>query len=169
MRVQPPPAPVPRLIVTNSRMVLRSPMASSTRSPPYFLSCGSPPSAAWLRMRLSRPMRVGPWMLQCGPTSVPAPISTSAPMKVKAPTRTSSASMADGSITAVGWISGAFPLIGGPPSGLFARTGAHDFRAGDQLAIDHGLAVVHRHVADHALDFHMHFQHVAGHDLVAEA
>jgi len=36
MRVTPPPLPVPRLMVANSRMVLRSPMTSSLRSPANF-------------------------------------------------------------------------------------------------------------------------------------
>lgn len=41
-----PPSPVPRLMVTNSRTVLRSPITSLVRSPLNFLSCGSPPMAA---------------------------------------------------------------------------------------------------------------------------
>jgi hypothetical protein len=80
MRVTPPPPPVPRCTVTNSRNTLSSPMTSSARSPANFLSWASAPIEANCQMRLLRPMRVGPWTTTCGPIDVPSPISTSAPM-----------------------------------------------------------------------------------------
>src|SRR5690606_16316307 len=167
MRVMPPPLPVPRLTVTNSRNTLRSPITSSVRSPANFLSCGSPPTATWPMKRFSRPMRVGPLKLQCGPIWQPSPISTSGPTTVKAPTLTPAPRRAAGSITAVGWIR-ALSFIG---SGLclLAGAGAQHFGTGDHFPVDLGFAVVHGHVADHALDAHVQLQHVAGHHLLAEA
>jgi len=41
--VTPWPWLVPRLIVTYSRNVLRSPISRRVGSPSYFLSCGAPP------------------------------------------------------------------------------------------------------------------------------
>src|SRR3546814_20647815 len=95
-------------------------------------------------MRLWRPMRVGPWMLQCGPTRVPSPISTSAPMKVNAPTSTPLPIRADGSTTALAWMDAC------ATSDL--DLGTQDVGAGDLLAVDAGRAAVLGHVADFALD-----------------
>src|SRR3546814_9978735 len=140
MRVVPPPPPVPRLMVVNSRITVPSPISSASRSPPYCLAGGSPPIAAWPWMRLSRPMRVGPWMLQCGPTRVPSPISTSAPMKVNAPTSTPLPIRADGSTTALAWMDAC------ATSDL--DLGTQDVGAGDLLVVDAGRAAVLGHVAD---------------------
>src|SRR5690606_20095112 len=155
MRVVPPPPPVPRLMVVNSRITLPSPISSPTRSPPYFLSCGSPPIAAWPWMRLPRPMRVGPWMLQCGPMRVPSPISTSAPMTVNGPTSTSLPIRADGSTTALAWMD--------VPVTSDLDLGAEDVGAGDLLAVDAGRAAVLGHVADLAPDGDFQVQAVARH------
>jgi hypothetical protein len=38
-------------------------------SPPYFLSCGTPPIALNCEIRLSRPIVVRPSITQCGPTT----------------------------------------------------------------------------------------------------
>src|SRR5690606_23919100 len=153
--------PVPRLMVVNSRMTLRSPISSSTRSPRYFLSCGSPPIAAWPWMRLSRPMRAGPCTLQCGPTCVFAPISTPAPMIVNAPIVAPSPITADGSTTALAWIDAA------AMSGI--DLGTEDVGAGHLFAIDGGDAAVQGHVADLALDRDLDVEAVAGHDHAREA
>src|SRR5690606_21445678 len=155
MRVIPPPSPVPRLSVTNSRIRLRSPISSATRSPRYFLSCGSPPIAACPTMRFSRPMRVGPCTLQCGPTKVPSPISTSGPPRVNAPIDTPSPTRADGSTTAVGWM----PVC--PMSA--AHLGAQDVGAGHLFAANAGHAAVQRHVADLAPDLDLEVEAVARH------
>src|SRR5690606_904833 len=154
MRVVPPPPPVPRLMVVNSRITLPSPISSPTRSPPYFLSCGSPPIAAWPWMRLPRPMRVGPWMLQCGPTWVPSPISTPGPTTVNGPISTPLPIRADGSTTALAWMDAS------ATSGL--DLGAEDVGAGDLLAVDAGRAAVLGHVADLALDRDLEVEAVAG-------
>src|SRR5690606_26075206 len=161
MRVMPPPLPVPRLMVVNSRMTLRSPITSSACSPWNFLSCGSPPIAAWPWMRLSRPIRVGPWMLQWAPMRVPAPISTPAPTRVNAPMETPSPIRADGSITALAWMPAAASI-----SALGFR--AEDLRAGDLLAVDARHAFEQGHVADHALELHAQLQAIARHDHAAE-
>src|SRR5690606_30300692 len=162
IRVTPPPPPVPRLMVVNSRMTLRSPISRRTVSPRYFLSCGSPPIAAWPCTTLSRPMRVGPRMLQCGPMRVPSPISTPGPTRVKAPTSTPLPSRTDGSTLAVGCTCAA--------SAMSARDlRAQDFRAGDLLAVDPRGAGVQGHVADLAADLHVQVQAVARHDHVGEA
>src|SRR5690606_39168208 len=145
--------PVPRLIVVNSRMTLPLPISRRTVSPPYFLSCGSPPIAAWPCTTLSRPMRVGPWMLQCGPMRVPSPISTSGPMMVNAPTLTPLPSRADGSITAVGctW----------PPASMSGNhLRAQDLRAGHLPAVHACGAGIQGHVADLAADLHVQVQPV---------
>src|SRR5690554_4211924 len=149
-------------MVVNSRMTLPSPISSRTGSPPYFLSCGSPPIAAWPWTTLSRPMRVGPWMLQCGPMRVPSPISTPGPVRVNAPMSTPLPSLADGSTTAVGctW----------PPacmSGVDLR--AQDLGAGDLLAVHARGAGVQGHVADLAADFDFQVQPVAWHHHAREA
>src|SRR3546814_2964164 len=106
-------------------------------------------------MRLWRPMRVGPWMLQCGPTRVPSPISTSAPMKVNAPTSTPLPIRADGSTTALAWMDAC------ATSDL--DLGTQDVGAGDLLAVDAGRAAVLGHVADFALDRDLQVEAVAGH------
>src|SRR5690606_22797802 len=124
-------------------------------SPRYFLSCGSPPIAAWPWMRLSRPMRVGPWMLQCGPMRVPSPISTSAPIQVNAPISTPPPIRADGSTTALAW------MVESATTSL--DRGAEDVGAGDLLAVDAGGAAVLGHVADLAPDRHLQVEAVAGH------
>src|SRR5690606_8763893 len=142
-------------MVTNSRITLPSPISSDTRSPAYFLSCGSPPIAAWPWMRLSRPMRVGPWMLQCGPTRVPSPISTSAPMTVNGPIPTSLPIRAAGSTTALAW------MVASATSAL--DLGAEDVGAGHLLAVDAGDARILGHVADLAPDRDLQVQAVAGH------
>src|SRR3546814_20149368 len=85
MRVVPPPPPAPRLMVVNSRITLPSPIPTATRSPLYFLSCGSPPIAAWPWMRLSRPTQLETWKTQHGPTRVPDLTPTSAPMECHPP------------------------------------------------------------------------------------
>src|SRR5690554_4496821 len=148
-------------MVVNSRMTLPSPISSRTGSPPYFLSCGSPPIAAWPCTTLSRPMRVGPWMLQCGPMRVPLPISTPGPMIVNAPTVTPLPSRADGSTTAVGctWPAAAM-------SGVDLR--AQDLGAGDLLAVHARGPGVEGHVADLAADLHFQVQAVARHHHVRE-
>src|SRR5690606_37390131 len=161
MRVTPPPSPVPRLTVVNSRMTLRSPISRRTASPRYFLSCGSPPMATWPWTWLSRPMQVGPSTLQCGPMRVPAPISTSAPMTVKASMTASSPMMAEGSIAALAWIDAA------AMSGI--DLGAEDVGAGHLAAVDAGDAAVERHVADQALDRDLDVEAVARHHHVGEA
>jgi hypothetical protein len=104
MLVTPRSWAVPRLTVTNSRMRLRSPMVRSVGSPPYFLSWGSSPTEANWKIRLSRPMRVGPRSTTWGPMRVPGPISTPGPITVKGPTSTLGSSLAWGSTTALGWI-----------------------------------------------------------------
>src|SRR5690606_37694442 len=154
MRVMPPPLPVPRLMVVNSRMTLRSPITSSACSPWNFLSWGSPPIAAWPWMRLSRPMRVGPRMLQWAPMLVPSPISTPGPTRVKAPIETPLPIRADGSTTALAWMPAAASM-----SVLGFR--AEDLGAGDLLAVDPGDAVEQGHAADGALERHAQFQPVA--------
>src|SRR5690606_17875066 len=161
MRVTPPPPPVPRLMVVNSRMTLRSPISSRTGSPAYFLSCGSPPIAACPCTWLSRPIRVGPSTLQCGPMRVPAPISTPGPTMVKAPMATPSPSTAEGSTTAPGWIDAA------AMSGI--DLGAEDLGAGDLRAVDRGHAGIQGHVADLAADGHLDVEPVARHHHVREA
>src|SRR5690554_141528 len=161
MRVIPPPPPVPRLIVVNSRMTLRSPISRCTVSPRNFLSCGSPPIAAWPWTRLSRPIRVGPWMLQCGPMRVPSPISTPGPTRVKAPILTPSPRLADGSTLAVGCTCAADAM-----SGRDLR--AQDLRAGHLPAVHARGAGVQGHVADLAPDRHFQVQPVAGHDHARE-
>src|SRR5690606_29998119 len=161
MRVTPPPSPVPRLMVVNSRTTLRSPTSRRTGSPRNFLSCGSPPIAAWPWTWLSRPMRVGPSTLQCGPMRVPAPISTPAPMTVKAPMLAPSPMTAAGSTAAVAWIAAA------ATSGI--DLGTEDVGAGDLLAIHARHAAIQGHVADLALDRHLDVEAVAGHHHVGEA
>jgi hypothetical protein len=52
------------------------------------LSCGSSPTEANWKIRLSRPMTVGPCRTTCGPILVPAPISTPDPMTEYGPTST---------------------------------------------------------------------------------
>src|SRR4249919_1459954 len=160
MRVTPPPLPVPRLMVVNSRTTLSSPMTSSVRSPANFLSCGSPPTAAWPWKWLLRPMRVGPVTEQCGPRIVPSPISTSAPTTQNGPMRTPSPSFAPASTTAVGWT---WALIA---SGL--DLGAQDVGAGDLLAVHARDARVQRHVADRALELDLQRELVARHHHLRE-
>src|SRR5690606_17073309 len=95
-----------------------------------------------------------PCTLQCGPIVVPSPISTPGPIQVNAPTDTPSPSRADGSTTAVGWMSAAM-------SG--AHLGAEDVGAGHLLAVDARHAAVQGHVADLALDLDLEVEPVAGH------
>jgi hypothetical protein len=76
IRVTPASWTVPMWIEQNSRIVLRSPISSVVSSPPYFLSCGTPPIALNCEIRLSRPIVVRPSITQCGPTTLPAPIRT---------------------------------------------------------------------------------------------
>jgi hypothetical protein len=59
-RVTPPPPAVPGFIVTCSRITLRAPITSSTRSPPYFRSCGTCPIEAKGNIVVPSPMRVAP-------------------------------------------------------------------------------------------------------------
>ena len=87
--VSPRSCTVPRLIVHDSRIVLRSPITSRVRSPLYFLSCGASPIEANWKMWLSAPITVGPLMTTCGSMRLPRPISTSSPMSANAPTCTS--------------------------------------------------------------------------------
>src|SRR5690606_30221592 len=154
MRVIPPPLPVPRLMVVNSRMTLRSPITSSACSPWNFLSCGSPPIAAWPWMRLSRPIRVGPWMLQWAPMLVPSPISTPGPTTVNAPIDTPVPIRADGSTTALARM----PAVA---STSVLRFRAEDLGAGDLLAVDPGDAIEQGHAADGALERHAQIQPVS--------
>src|SRR5690606_33084077 len=109
-----------------------------------FLSCGSPPIAAWPWTWLSRPMRVGPVMLQCGPMRVPSPISTPGPTRVKAPMLAPSPMTAEGSTTALAWIDAA------AMSGI--DLGAEDVGAGHLATVDAGDTAIQGHVADLALD-----------------
>src|SRR5690554_4636154 len=160
MRVRPPPSPVPRLMVANSRMTLRSPISRRTVSPRNFLSCGSPPIAAWPWTWLSRPIRVGPMTLQCGPMRVPAPISTPSPMMVKAPMLAPSPMTAEGSTIALAWIAAAI-------SGI--DLGAEDVGTGHLAAVDAGDAAVQGHVADLAFERDLDVQAVARHHHVGEA
>jgi hypothetical protein len=78
-RVQPPPLTVPRLIVTNSRIVLRSPISSWVGSFLYERSWGGPPRLACPTTRLSWPRRVAPSSTTCGPIRVRSPITTMLP------------------------------------------------------------------------------------------
>src|SRR5690554_2908144 len=148
-------------MVVNSRITLRSPISRRTVSPRNFLSCGSPPIAAWPWTTLSRPIVVGPWMLQCGPMRVPSPISTPGPIRVKAPTSTPLPSRADGSTLAVGCTCAA-PAMSGP------HLRAQDFGAGHFPAVHARGARVQGHVADLAADLHVQVQPVAGHHHVRE-
>src|SRR5258706_9280564 len=144
MRVTPTSCTVPRLMVQNSRMVLRSPISSRVGSSRYFLSCGAPPIELKELMWLSRPIRVTPSITTCEPTLVPGPISTSGPTRQKAPISTSGASFAAGSICAVGWIAtSAAPLR------------AQQLRARDFRAVDQGATCKQAHALEHAflLDF----------------
>src|SRR5690606_37520321 len=160
IRVTPPPSPVPRWSVVNSRMTLRSPISSETGSPRNFLSCGSPPRAAWPWTWLPRPSRVGPGRRRCRPGRGPPPISTPAPTTVKAPMLTPSPMRAPGSTIALGWIDAV------AISGRDLR--AEDLGAGDLLAVDAGHAGIEGHVADLALDRDLDVQAVAGHHHVRE-
>src|SRR5690554_2397327 len=161
MRVTPPPSPVPRLTVVNSRMTLRSPISRRAVSPRNFLSWGSPPIAAWPWTWLSRPMRVGPSTLQCGPMRVPEPISTPAPMTVKAPMLTPSPRIAVGSTAALAWIAAA------ATSGI--HLGTEDVGARHLGAVHARQAAVQGHVADQALDRDFDVEAVAGDHHVREA
>src|SRR5688572_13613345 len=103
-RVTPRSWAVPRLSVTYSRMVLRSPTSRRVGSPLYFLSwLASPIEQKW-KMRLSRPIFVWPVMTLCAPMVVPSPTSTSPSMMVYGPTVTLAASLARLSTIAVGWM-----------------------------------------------------------------
>src|SRR5690606_5952939 len=101
------------------------------------------------------------------------PSSRTAPVRGKAPSVTPWPRRAPGSTTAVGWMRVEESFIAGLPAwgwtGSFAGSGAEHLGAGDHLAVDLGLAVVHGHVADDALDLHVQLQHVARHHLLAEA
>src|SRR5690625_1649761 len=161
MRVTPPPPPVPRLMVVNSRITLRSPISRRTVSPWNFLSWGSPPMATWPWITLSLPIRVGPWMLECEPMRVPAPTSTSGPTRVNAPISTPLPSRADGSTLAVGCT-----RVPAGMSGFDLR--AQDVRAGHFVAVHAGDAGVQGHVADHAADPYFQVEPVAGNHKVRE-
>ena len=99
--------------------------------------------ARW--MRLSRPMRVGPVITQCGPMLVPSPISTSAPMTQNAPTlHVARRGARPGRSCAVGWI------VRRHGSGLASAQ-----RISAQATCSPSTLREHsyrRHVADHALE-----------------
>src|SRR5688500_8499421 len=141
-------------------MVLRSPMTISVRSPLNFLSCGSPPIAAWPTMWLSRPMRAGPCRLQCGPMRVPSPISTSAPTRVNAPMLTPRPMRAPGSTTALGWMETSATSVPG--------LRAEDLGAGGLRAVHTRHALVQGHVSDRAFELDLQLQAVARYDHLRE-
>src|SRR5512145_3502148 len=96
IRVTPPPCAVPMLIVQDSRTVLSSPITSSVSSPPYFLSCGTPPTAQNAANRFRRPIVVRPATTTCEASTVPAPILAFGPTTQYGPISTSAASSAPG-------------------------------------------------------------------------
>src|SRR5690606_16613456 len=167
---------VPRLIVTNSRIVLPSPISSLVASPPYFLSCGSAPIDANWKIRLPRPIVVPPSITTCGPTRVSAPIRTPAPMTAYAPTSTLPSSSARGSTIALGWMRdmpgvrstrGRRRRSAAPRLDLAQR--AHQLGLGGDLAIDRGLARVLPDRPRNAHDLDLEPELVAGHDGPLEA
>src|SRR5262245_47651104 len=102
--VLPPAWAVPRLIVTDSRIVLSSPITASVRSPLYFKSCGIAPITANGKIVLRAPIVVQPSTTTWLRSFEPGPILTCGPTMHHGPTSTSRASSAPGWMIAVGWI-----------------------------------------------------------------
>ena len=85
MLVTPPPPAVPRWMVTNSRMTLRSPITRRVGSPPNFRSCGTRPIEAIGKISLPSPISVTPSMTHDAPIRQSRPIVTCSPMVTYGP------------------------------------------------------------------------------------
>ena len=107
MRVCPPPPLVPRLMVTNSRKVLRAPMVRRVRSPWYFRSCGARPIEPIGKKRVSSPTDVHPSMTTPAPMSQRSPMITSGPITALGPITVPSPTFADACTVALGWMKAA--------------------------------------------------------------
>src|SRR6056297_3802748 len=95
---------VPRLTVTNSRMVVSSPISAVVISPANFKSCGMAEITAPGNMRQFLPIRAPSRMVALAMTVVPSPISTSPEIAVNGPTVTFLPILASGCISAFGLI-----------------------------------------------------------------
>ena len=104
MTVSPPPCTVPRLMVTHSRKVLRSPITRRVGSPRYLRSCGISPITAWEKTRFPAPSVVCPFTMAWAATEVPGPSTTSDPTTANGPTSQVGSTRAPDSTTAVGWM-----------------------------------------------------------------
>src|SRR5579871_4057218 len=98
------PSPVPRWIVTNSRMTLRSPMRTLDGSPRYFLSCDVAPTTVkgWISHCL--PIDVLLLTTTFASRRVPSPSLTCSPTRQNGPTSTPRPSSALGCTIAVAWM-----------------------------------------------------------------
>src|SRR5512138_822865 len=104
MTVTPPPPSVPRLIVTHSRKVFRSPISRRVGSPRYLRSCGISPRTAWGNTRFAAPRVVRPVTMAWAARTFFGPSLTCGPTTAKGPISQDGSTWAPGSTTAVGWM-----------------------------------------------------------------
>src|SRR5512137_2274549 len=157
-------------MLTNSRNTLSSPIVVDVGSPPYLRSCGISPIDENWKNRLRAPTVVRPVSTTCDRTTVPAPSTTSGPTTEYGPTSTSSASRAPGATSAVGWMRAIASSAGGRRvAGPVGAHGGHQVALGGHLAVDRRPAPELADAAPDAQELDVEDQHVAGHDLAAEA
>ena len=95
----------PRLIVVNSRIRVPSPISTQVSSPAYLRSCGGPPRIEPVPTCTSRPSRTFCSSVARAAIRQPAPMVTSrADDGERADLDVVARSLADGSISAVGWM-----------------------------------------------------------------
>src|SRR5512139_1455723 len=140
MTVSPPPCTVPRLIVTHSRKVLRSPTTRRVGSPRYFRSCGISPMTAWEKTRFPSPSVVWPFTTACAASVVRGPSTTFGPTTAYGPISHDGSTCAPGSTMAVGWIAMFSPPL--LSLALAVREHGHELRLGDRLPVHDGRALL---------------------------
>src|SRR4029453_6322308 len=146
-------------------MTLSSPIESVVGSPLYASAGVSSPTVANWKIRLRRPIRVGPLRTRCDAMRQPSPISTLAPtivhgsMDTSAPITAVESTIARGSIIAAP--SNQCPCWNAALHFLFD---ADHFRFTREVAFDERVAGELHHVALVRDDLRLHVQPIARHD-----